>query len=201
MKTCPLAIFVLALSAAGLRADLLQMQNGDRYAGKILSVNSNSIVLQSEVLGEITVPRGKVSNIQFGAAAVSHTPATSNAAPAVAGTNADLSAAFRSLGADTNFIGQVRQQLLAGSPEANQKYDQMVGDLMSGKMNLSDLRNQARTSIEQINQLKKELGPDAGDSLDGYLEILENFVNDTPSDSPSATVNSNAPPAAGVNTK
>jgi hypothetical protein len=201
MKTFPLAIFVLALSAAGLRADVLQMQNGDRYAGKILSVNSNSIVLQSEVLGEITVPRGKVSNIQFGAAAVSHTPATSNAAPAVAGTNADLSAAFRSLGADTNFIGQVRQQLLAGSPEANQKYDQMVGDLMSGKMNLSDLRNQARTSIEQINQLKKELGPDAGDSLDGYLEILENFVNDTASESPSAIVNSNAPPAAGVNTK
>ena len=93
-------------------------------------------------------------------------------------TNLDLAAAFRSLGANTNFVRQVSQQLLSGSPEATAKYDEMVDGLMSGKINLTDLRNQARTSINQINQLKKELGPDADDALDGYLSILQNFVGD-----------------------
>jgi len=98
----------------------------------------------------------------------------------------------------------VSQQLLAGSPEATAKYDEMVDGLMSGKINLTDLRNQARTSINQINQLKKELGPDADDALDGYLSILENFVSEAGSEVPAtparipATTNLNSVYRSGV---
>jgi hypothetical protein len=194
------ALFVLILAAAGLRADQLQMQNGDRYTGKILSMSSNSIVLESDALGKVTLPRDKVSLLMFGtAAATNASPATrvvTTPSPNAAATNADLVAAFRNLGANTNFIQQVRQQMLTGAdPAANQKYDQLVNGLMSGSMNLGDLRNEAKASIDQINQLKRELGPQADDSLDSYLSILQNFVNETESAPASAA----APGHSGTN--
>lgn len=202
-----LAVCILTLSLRHTQADQLQMQNGDRYVGKILSVTSNAVVLQSEILGKVTLPRDKVSALAFGSGAVisAATTATAPPVPAVSpnitATNADLSTALRSLGANTNFIQQVREQMLAGAdPAANQKYDEMVNGLLSGKLSLNDLRNEAKTSIDQINQLKRELGPDAGDALDSYLSILQSFVNETPSQAP-VTPSANArttAPAAGV---
>jgi hypothetical protein len=201
MKTSArLATCLLMFLAAAARADQLQMLNGDRYTGKILSMSSNSIVLESDVLGKLTLPRNRVSTVMFGATtATNAAPPVSAAATAAASspnsaaTNNDLSAALRNLGANTNFIEQVRQQMLTGAdPAASQKYDELVGGLMSGKMNLNDLRNEAKASIDQINQLKRELGPQADSSLDSYLSILQNFVNETPP----AAVGTNSPPAA-----
>ncbi|HEX4263860.1 MAG TPA: hypothetical protein VH597_05935 [Verrucomicrobiae bacterium] len=185
----------LILAAISLRADQLQMQNGDRYTGKILSMSSNSVVLESDTLGQITLPRNKISLVMFGSAAATNTapvaPIVTAPLPTAAATNADLSAALHNLGANTNFIQQIRQQMLTGAdPAANQKYDELVGGLMSGKMNLSDLRNEAKASIDQINQLKRELGPQADDSLDSYLSILQNFVNDTASTPAPAAIHS-----------
>lgn len=179
-----------AFCAGALRADQLLMQNGDRYLGTIVSVSADSVVLQSEVLGKVTLPRTKVTSLSFGntvatsAAPVAPATVVSAPSPNSPSTNLDLAAAFRSLGANTNFVRQVSQQLLSGSPEATAKYDEMVDGLMSGKINLTDLRNQARTSINQINQLKKELGPDADDALDGYLSILESFVSEAGNEVP-----------------
>ena len=53
--------------AGGLRADQVEMQNGDRYAGKVIAMTADTIDLQSEVLGKITLPRSKVAAINFGA--------------------------------------------------------------------------------------------------------------------------------------
>src|SRR6185437_13084335 len=98
-----------------------------------------------------------------------------------------IAGALHNLGANTNFIQQVRQQMLTGTtPAVNQKYDEMVNGLMSGQMNLNDLRNQAKAAIQQIQQIKRETGPEADASLDTYLGILENFVNET-ENSPTAT--------------
>jgi hypothetical protein len=47
-------------------------------------------------------------------------------------------------------------------------------------MNLDDLRRQAQSSAAQLRALKRELGPDADDALDGYLKILDAFVNEAP---------------------
>lgn len=185
LALCMAGIFVFP--ASRLRADQLQMQNGDRYAGKIVSVTSNVVVLQSEVLGRIALPREKVSALTFGSGITTNatpmvvtaptSPATS---PRVATTNMDLSAAFQDLGANTNFIQQVRQQMLAGAdPAASQKYDELVSGLMGGRLSIDDLRDQAKVSINQINDLKRELGPEAGDALDSYLSILQSFVNET----------------------
>jgi predicted ATP-grasp superfamily ATP-dependent carboligase len=114
-------------------------------------------------------------------AASTNLPAATTPA-AVAGTNsdsADLAAAFRQLGANTNFIGQIRGQMFAGDPGGAAKYDQMVSGLLSGQMNLNDLRQQAQASAAQLRELKRELGPEADESLDGYLQVLDSFIAET----------------------
>jgi len=180
------------LAAPRVRADVLEMQNGDRYSGKVLSVSADTVVLESEVLGKVVVPRKKVASVTLGTAAAALKAAT-NVAPiaistnlpvampvaVLANTNLDLSAAFRNLGTNKNFIGQIRQQLLGDNPAASSNYDELVSGLMSGKLNMDDLRRQAKSSADQLRQLKQELGPDAGDAIDAYLSVLDNFLKET----------------------
>lgn len=209
-----LAILCLFVSAK-MPADEVDMQNGDRYFGKVVSVSADTVVMNSEMLGKINVQRQKVSGLLFGSngtnaplivsGPIAHSFSSTNLATApvlasstaLGNTNVDLSAAFRQLGTDTNFLGQIRQQMLAGSPEAAGKYDQMVNGLMNGSMNLNDLRQQAKASADQLRQLKSQLGPDADDSLNAYLEVLDNFVKETDAESagsaPAAQKNSADP--------
>jgi hypothetical protein len=184
LSACILSCVALPL----LHADELQMDNGDRYFGKVLSVSGDTVVFDGEVLGRIRVPRKRVALVTFGtntvaarmvANAALAPVAAHQSVPAPTSTNADLSAALRSLGANTNFINQVRESMLAGNPAAAGKYDELVGGLLSGKLNMADLRREAQTSANQLRDLKKDLGPDADDSLDGYLEMLNYFLSQT----------------------
>ena len=196
-------IIFLSVAAFWLRADEVEMQNGDRYFGKVLSVSADSMTLDSEVLGKINLPRKNVASLAFGTNApapkmksnVAHVSAPTNRPTAVsmaaaAGTNADLSAAIRSLVADTNFAGKIRDQMLAGSPEATAKYDAMVSGLLSGSMSMDDLRREAQSDADQLRALKRDLGPDAGASLDGYLDVLDDFLKE--SDPAAGPTNANA---------
>src|SRR5271165_1615420 len=64
-----------------LRADQVEMQNGDRYVGKVVSLNASTLVVQNDVLGVVRIPKDKVAGITFGpVSAVSRPPAS--AAPA-----------------------------------------------------------------------------------------------------------------------
>jgi hypothetical protein len=189
---------LLFCNAGGLWADQVEMLNGDRYAGKVLSMTAESVVLQSDVLGKLTLSRSKVASVNLGATAApaAKTPVvapTTNQAVAVlpATTNAspEVGEALRHLGADTNFVEQIRRQFLADAgPEANSKYDELVGGLMSGKLDMNSLRAEAKAAADKIRALKQQ-GGDVGDSLNSYLAILDNFVNQTaapPSPAPSA---------------
>jgi hypothetical protein len=175
-----LAIVLLPALTFSLVADQVVMQNGDRYNGKVLSVSPTNVVLQSDVLGVVNLQRSKVANVAMGAAV------TTNAAPlaALPKTNApvDLSAAVRQLGTQSNLVNQVRAQFLAtANPEANQKFDQMLGDLGSGKMSIADLRAQAKSAAAQLRELEKEAGDDASGTTGLYLSILDSFLAETES--------------------
>jgi hypothetical protein len=177
-------------AAAALRADVLEMQNGDRYSGQVLALSADTVVLRSEILGKINVPRSKVASLTFGTnaaaakAASNPTPLHSPNRPTATSSNAldnlnlDLSTSLAQLGGNTNFIGQVRQQMFAGNPEAAGKFDELVSGLFSGQLNLNDLRRQAESSAAQLRALKRDLGPEADDALDGYLKILDAFVKE-----------------------
>ena len=183
-------------AASGLRADVLEMQNGDRYSGKVLAMSADTVVLHSEILGKINVPRSKVTSLTFGTNAAAARVAANPAPPASANPptatssnsnplgnlNLDLSAALGQLGGNTNFIGQIRQQMFAGNPEAAGKFDELVGGLFSGQLNLNDVRRQAESSAAQLRALKRDLGPEADEALDGYLKILDAFVKETATD-------------------
>ncbi len=169
-----------------LRADQVEMENGDRYIGKVLSLNSNTLVLQNENLGTIELKRGKVTNVILGANTATNTAvalAVTNGQPqasaALTNGQVDLAASLKALGGNTNFIKQVQSQFLAGAgPEANAKFNEMVSGLMNGKMDMNSLRAEAKKSIVNLKQMKREVGDDSG-MLDSYLSILENFVQES----------------------
>jgi len=191
--------FLLSLVLQSVVADEVEMQNGDHYVGKVVLMNSETVVLQNENLGRINLPRGKVAVLRMGdLPATANASASSTQTPAVhravasglapIGTNTDVAAMFRNIGgpAATNLMEQVRGNLLNGaSPEANQAFDQLMGGLMSGQINIEDIRQQAQAAADQIRALKRDGGSDpATASLDGYLDILDNFLKET---APAAT--------------
>jgi hypothetical protein len=182
------AALVLFLATTRLHADQVEMQNGDRYAGHVMSLNTNIIVLQSDVLGTLRLPRGKVAGITFGAASATkpaRLPSLTNGqirVPAGAPTNAapKLSPALHQLGANTNLIQQVQKQFLSDAgPEANNKFNDLLGGLMSGRLSVDDIRAEAKTAADQLRALKREGGEDAGFAADTYLAILDHFLKDT----------------------
>ena len=74
----------------------------------------------------------------------------------------------------------VQAQFLADAgPEANAKFNELLGGLMTGKLSLEDLRVQAQSAATQMHEARKELGDDAGVMIDGYLAILDHFLKET----------------------
>jgi len=192
------AVFLLA-GISLLSADQVDMKNGDRYFGQVLVVTADTVTMKSEILGKITVPRRLVASLILGTNATITAPLATDVVNGVPqptvkspvaittmppvgqpNTDANLAAAFKNLGPNgTNFIGQIRDQMLAGSPEAAGKYDETVNSLMNGSLNVNDIRRQAKASADQLRELKKQLGPDADESLDTYLQVLDNFLKET----------------------
>ena len=70
---------ILFLATLSLRADQVEMQNGDRYLGTVLSLDTNTLVLRSAVLGTVTLPRGKVALIHLGSGGATNLPSAASA--------------------------------------------------------------------------------------------------------------------------
>ena len=159
------------------------MNNGDHYHGTVLSVTTNALAFQSDVLGSISLSRTKVAQIVVGKALSANAPTLSpptgiyTPKPTTAAASEPVLLQLRS---QTNLIQQVHNQYLGDAPpEAKLKFDQMLNDLSTGRMNLGDLRAEAKSAADQLRSLRKELGADATDGLDGYLTILDNFVQES----------------------
>jgi hypothetical protein len=198
---------IIAVSVLGviqLKADQIEMQNGDHYVGTVLSLNTNTLVLHSEVLGDLMLPRSKVAQIslrpllsphEITRPAVTNSPSRPVAAavpinPTSAKTNGpaeELPTGFKLLAANSGLVEQVTGSLLADAgPEAKAKFNELFGGLMNGKLSVEDIRNEARSAVTQLKSLKKEVGDDTG-VMDGYLSILEKFLGENPSSSGTAT--------------
>jgi len=182
------AALLLFVAADWLLADQVEMQNGDRYAGQVLSLNTNIVVFQSDVLGTVQLPRAKVAVITLGAGSATNSPALPSltnaqvSAPSAtpANTAPNLSPALRQLGANTNLIQQVQKQFLSGAgPEANTKFNDLLGGLMSGRLSVDDIRAEAKSAADQLRALQRESGEDAGFATDAYLAILDHFLKET----------------------
>jgi len=181
--------------ALPLKADVVELTNGDRYQGKVVSMTEGFLEFQSEIQGRVSLPREKVATITLHGSAAPKPGSKTVAVPPVAtplmlsGTNRVPVPAggaeavveqMRRQGIDPKTIKQVQEQIFGqSSPEAAQQFNQTMAGLLSGQLSVRDIRVQAENSIKQIKDAKKDLGGDAGDMLDGYLAILEKFVQQT----------------------
>lgn len=200
---CWLPAFCLAgiVSQLPLAADQVELRNGDRYLGTVISLNAETLRLQSEVLGIVTLARSNVTHINLGASVTNRTvvtlPATTNESPRL------QVPALPKLASGTNSLQQVQEQMLAGAtPEARAKFLDLAGGYLTGRVSVNDIRAEAKSAVAQIKALKAELGSEADSSLDAYLGILEGFLNEPQSDEPKApSVRANPKPAPETKSK
>ena len=209
--TAGLAVLLLLASPSGLRSDEIEMLNGDRYVGRVMGLGAETLTLQSEVLGTVKLPRERIARITFARAQTQIERGTnslksiplslrSNAIPRAQVTvrtnsNADSAGVLRQLSESSNLVQQVQQQLLGGAgPEAQAKFNDLLGRLMTGKMDLNCLRDEAKSTLAQARNARKELGDDAGSSLDSYLAILDSFLKETEPAAPTTNSSASTPP-------
>jgi hypothetical protein len=211
----------IGLLSLPVRADVLQLINGDQYSGTVISMTTSNLQFQSEIQGLVKIPRDKVANITLRpitqpapARSVTAQPTTPNAlgtqpvtrvpgVPALSGSATNALAANDALkqlkaqgGVDAKMVDDLQKQLMGSSdPGVTKMFNEMVGGLMNGKLSINDIKAQARSSINQIQAAKKDLGgdADANEVLDGYVGILEKFLSEA--GEPDADASKKAAPA------
>jgi hypothetical protein len=172
------AILVLLLVAALQvgHADIIECDNGDRYHGKVLSMDEKTVRLQNDVTGTLTIPRARIVGISFRPAqakAASKGSTISTNAPVVDPNKVKF---------DSSSIDRIQNEYLAtATPEANQMFQEMIRGLQTGQLNLGDIRAQAETTLKELQEAQKELGDeDLGGLLSSYGAILESFLKQAP---------------------
>lgn len=191
IKSIYLIIFgCLALGMVMIsRADEVVMQNGDMLNGEVLAMSTNSLVLRDDNLGTITLPRAKIATIVFGKvkppAPWTPVPANIAAMPSYSTpeTNSvsNLQAELRGIRNQTNLIQEVQAQILgsSASPEAVNKFNELLDGLSTGKIDMNELRAEAQSAAQQLESFTNEMGPDTSAEAEGYLAILNSFLRET----------------------
>ncbi len=171
-----LSAVTLALCVSTIRAETVELVNGDTLHGKVMLLDQQHLTLRSELLGELKLPRDRVASITLVAR---KKPTATQVTPNAGATPGDVLKQLRTKGVDRDALSTLKKQFpLLGTPEVSQYvYDKLSG-LMTGRLNLQDIRKDAVRARDQIDSLKKDLGPQA-DALNGYLSILERFIQET----------------------
>lgn len=162
-------------------ADQVECENGDKYNGKVLSMDATRIKFESEVTGLMEIPRSKVALISFRAKkeAPSARPSAETAAPAPAKPVQKTNPLGG--GIDPSAVEKVQQEFLsAAGPEANAMFNDMLKGLASGTLSIGDIRAQAKQSLKELEAMEKELGEEEDNPLlGGYVGILKSFLKQT----------------------
>ncbi len=97
-------------------------------------------------------------------------------------TPEDIVQKLRTEGIDSRMMKDLEKQIpLLGVPGVKGYFNERLQGLMSGKMDLSDLRKDAIKARNGLRDLQKDLGPN-GAALNGYLQILDGFIDETEPD-------------------
>jgi len=207
---CRILFPLLALTFLTLpvRADWLQLSNGDTFQGELMEMSLKEVKLKHEILGEITIPRDRVHAIVLGdfqagkrvmadgTEAEPETPEEvidrlvnpdfdSKAVQKLEQgakrqkTPYDAVEQLRREGIDTKLTDSLHLMLPGfGSPKVQEHFHSRVDGLMNGSISINDIRNEAIDARDQLQVLMDELGP-SGAALQGYFGILDNFIQKT----------------------
>jgi hypothetical protein len=203
----------LACVASPLWADTVELTNGERLQGKVLSLDGKQLEIASESLGKLVVPREKVGTIALGdrklpAAATSANQ--SGASPLAAeleslfGTKPgggakplsveEILKQLQAEGTTPQQLGQIKDlkelqkaMPLLADPEVQAYFNKTVGGLMNGTLKIDDIRQEAIKARDQLKDAIKDLGPEGEQAVGMYLRILDGFIKDTaPANNPPA---------------
>lgn len=119
--------------------------------------------------------------------------------PPAGGSTEEALRQLQSGGLGPQTLSEVQKALpLVNTPEVRDYFNSTVGGLMSGSLSIQDVRKDAVKARDTILDLKKDLGPGA-DALNGYLSILEGFIEETtPAGAPADGAAGPADPAPGL---
>jgi hypothetical protein len=183
---------LVTLACQPLRADILELVNGDHYSGTVISMTPTNVEFRSDIQGLVKIPRDKVAGMSFRPTVVAKpiarpatVPPPAPAAASATASNTPSSAVIeqmRQQGVDPKMMDQIQKQLMGTStPETTKMFNEMVGGLTSGSLSVQDIRSQAQKAIKDIQSAKKDLGGESSELLDGYAAILQSFINETES--------------------
>lgn len=178
------AALLLVAAASSLRADTIQLSNGDTLNGRVVSLDAKTLRLRSEIHGELSVPRSKVAAIYFGSVKppVAKPPLAAAAAqPAAVGTVQQALGALQGQGAlNAQQMNDLQKLMpLLDTPEGQKLLTEKLNGLLTGTLSVEDIRRDAVTARRQITDLQKELGPAADPSLNSYLHLIDQFLQQT----------------------
>jgi len=173
-------IGAICVLPAVLRADVIELVNGDRYYGSLIAVTQTNVELKSEIQGKVNIPRDKVATIMFRETAAQRADVAKSITGKKNAKTSALADELRAQGINQKDISKVPDEILSGAnPEATAQFKDMVAGLMTGQLSVDSIRAQAQKSVEEIHAMKEDLGEEGGELLDGYLLILENFLKET----------------------
>jgi hypothetical protein len=211
MKAVRVWSLVLVTSAAlPLWADTVELANGERLQGKVLSLDAQKLEIESESLGKLTVPREKVAAIALGdrklPAAAAPAPIGAGTAPAAPSLTGELerllggakgggTPAPQSLeeilkqlqgeGTTPEQLGNLKDMKdlqkampLLANPDVQAYFNKTVGGLMTGKLSVEDVRQEAIRVRQELKEAVKDLGPETEQAVGMYLRILDHFIQD-----------------------
>ena len=180
-----LSIAIVGVLTSTALADSVQLTNGDSVSGKVVSLDAQSLVLKSDVLGEVKIGREKIAAILLGdrpAIPAKPTEAKQPSRTAEGGPQSveDILKQIQAGGVDKGLTKSLESEFpLLSTPEVRAYFDKTVGGLISGDINIGDLRKQAIDARNQVKDLEKDLGPEATQALSGYMSILDKFIRET----------------------
>jgi hypothetical protein len=184
------AVLVTGLAVITLpaNADSVQLANGDVLNGRVLGLDDKQLRLESETLGQVSIPRGKILTITLGnakapapASAPVSRPSRTNLSPE------EILRQLKTTGVNPKDVKGIHQMLpLLATPEASKYFDDTVKGLLGGTRSLGDLRKEAMRAREELKKATKGLGPDVEAGVAPYLQILERFIRETEPAAPEA---------------
>jgi hypothetical protein len=161
-----------------VKADTVQLINGDRLHGKVASLDDKQLVFRSPSFGELKIERTKIDLISLGDKGLPDTRHTAGPRPAASGTGSG------------QVLGQVAP--LLQSPTVQQQVGPMIEQLL-GAGGIGEMQKNVNDARRGLQDLKKDFG-DGPDSkaIDAYINIFNLFNQLSPS---SAAPGQQKPPA------
>src|SRR6187549_3130383 len=111
-------VFLLAAAFQTSRADIIECDNGDRYNGKVLSMDEKVVKLQNAITGTLTIPRNRIVGISFRPVQAQPVARATTNGPTIDPNKVKIDGAS---------IDRVQNEFLStATPEANQMFQEMI---------------------------------------------------------------------------